>query len=258
MCSERILVKLPLPSGFDQWLSKNDFTVLKDHLPSAEFQWGDVASDKVLCTVQMSGITTVSLLTSYTVQLDSQAQLHSDDFFTDIKAYRLMMYCDIPESSGINVNHLSSPIVMIGYYEGLAADDDAPVWCRRLQPGNIFGFKQPHLDMAELFFKFAKSASKNYALQNAILNWASALYVSSVNASTFDVLLTEKKLSGTQWITARKEKSITSLIPTPKIRTAVNWWRDQGGVRLLVEHQHDLQTVSDQVQPTECIVYFIP
>ena len=52
-----ILVKLPLPGAFNQWLSKNYFTALKDHLPNVQFQWGDIVSNEVLCTVQMSIIT---------------------------------------------------------------------------------------------------------------------------------------------------------------------------------------------------------
>ena len=89
------------------------------------------------------------------------------------------MYCDIPESSGVDISHRSSPIVRLGYYEGLAGDKDAPAWCCQIQVGNIFEFKQPQLDMAELFFKFAKSTN-NYALKNAILNWATTLHVSFV------------------------------------------------------------------------------
>ena len=89
------------------------------------------------------------------------------------------MYCDVPESSGINVSNLSSPIVMVGYYEELAEDRDAPVWCHQIQTGDIFEFKQPRLDIVELFFKFAKS-TKNYTLKNVILNWAAALRVSFI------------------------------------------------------------------------------
>ena len=90
-----------------------------------------------------------------------------------------MMYCDIPESLGINVSHLSSPIVMVGYHEGLAKDGDAPAWHHQIQTGDIFEFKQPQPDIAELFFKFAKS-TKNDTLKNAIVNWAAALHVSFV------------------------------------------------------------------------------
>ena len=90
-----------------------------------------------------------------------------------------MMYCDVPESSGVDVSHLSSPIVTLGYYEGLAEDEDAPVWCRQIETGHIFEFKQPQLDMAKLFLKFARSTN-NYTLKNAILNWATALHVSFV------------------------------------------------------------------------------
>ena len=90
-----------------------------------------------------------------------------------------MMYCDVPESSGIDVSHLSSPIVTLDYYEGLAEDEDAPPWCCRMHTGNIFKFKQPRQDMVGQFFKFAESTN-NYTLKNAILNWATALHVSFV------------------------------------------------------------------------------
>ena len=59
--AKRILIKLPLPDGFDLWLSQNCFTAFKDHLPDARFQWGDTLSNEVLCTVQMS-INIVSFL----------------------------------------------------------------------------------------------------------------------------------------------------------------------------------------------------
>ena len=61
-----IPVKLPLPGAFNQWLSGNYFTCLKDHLPDAQFQWGDIVSNEVLCTVQMS-IITVSVHIQYTI-----------------------------------------------------------------------------------------------------------------------------------------------------------------------------------------------
>ena len=74
--AKHILVKLPLPNAFNKWLSDDYFTPLKDHLPDAKFQWGDIASNEVLCTMQMSTIT-VSLHTRYTIQFNSTHNLSS-------------------------------------------------------------------------------------------------------------------------------------------------------------------------------------
>lgn len=54
-----------------------------------------------------------------------------------------MMYCSVPKSLGIDVSHLSSPIVSLDYYEGLAEDVGVPAWCHQIQAGGIFEFKQP-------------------------------------------------------------------------------------------------------------------
>lgn len=71
-----------------------------------------------------------------------------------------MLYCDVPEASGLDVAHLSSPIVNIGHYEGLDTHDDAPKWCR-IEPGAIFEFKQPQADIAELFVKLSSNPNNN-------------------------------------------------------------------------------------------------
>lgn len=99
-----------------------------------------------------------------------------------------MMYCDVPESLSIDISHLISLIVTLDYYEGLAEDEHAPVWCHRIRTGHIFKFKQPWLGMAKLFCKFAKSTN-NYTLKNAILNWATALHVSFCQTLVDDILL---------------------------------------------------------------------
>ena len=54
-----------------------------------------------------------------------------------------MMYCDVPKSLGIDVSHLSSPIVLLDYYKGLAEGEGAPAWCHWIQAGDNFEFKQP-------------------------------------------------------------------------------------------------------------------
>lgn len=50
----RQLVVLPLPEAVDEWLDGDYFTLFKDNVHPAYFQMGDVPSDQVLCTVQLS------------------------------------------------------------------------------------------------------------------------------------------------------------------------------------------------------------
>lgn len=88
-------------------------------------------------------------------------QLLYDDFFTDIIANNLMLYVDIPESSGVDLAHLSSPIVTLARYEGNSAVPDAPKWTQ-MPVGVVFEFRQPCKEMADLFFKIALSA-ENFA-----------------------------------------------------------------------------------------------
>lgn len=74
--AKRILIKLPLPNAFDQWLSDDYFIPHNNHLSDAKFQWGDIASNEVLCTMQKS-IITVSLCIQYIVQFNSTHNLSS-------------------------------------------------------------------------------------------------------------------------------------------------------------------------------------
>lgn len=71
--------------------------------------------------------------------------------------YSLMLYVEVPESSGLDLAHLFSPIVTIARYLGDSADINAPQWtCMPRQM--IFDFHQPRHIVAELFFKLALSA----------------------------------------------------------------------------------------------------
>ena len=84
-----------------------------------------------------------------------------------IFAYNLMMYVEVPESSGLNLAHLFSPIVTIAHYEGDSADANAPPWtCIPLR--EIFDFHQPPHVAVELFFKLALSTDDS-ALSVSIL-----------------------------------------------------------------------------------------
>lgn len=154
---ERHLVTLPLCSAIDDWLNTMYLSVYKDVISPTYFQWGDVKSDHALCTIQLSVVTVRYILAQTTkCTYSCLKQVLSDDFFEDIKSYKLMLYCDIPESSGIDVAHRSSPIINIAHYKGLNTDDDAPDWCN-IRPGAIFEFQQPQYDIAELFVRFASS-----------------------------------------------------------------------------------------------------
>jgi hypothetical protein len=73
-----------------------------------------------------------------------------------IFAYNLMMYVEVPESSGLDLAHLFSPIVTIAHYGGDSADADAPSWTC-IPPHKIFDFHQPRHVAVELFFKLALS-----------------------------------------------------------------------------------------------------
>ena len=71
-----------------------------------------------------------------------------------------MLYVEVPESSGLDLAHLFSPVVTIACYEGDSADSDAPPWtCIPSQ--KIFDFHQPCRVVAELFVKLALSADNS-------------------------------------------------------------------------------------------------
>lgn len=59
---ERHLIVLPLCAAFEDWLDPHYFSVFKDAILPAYFQWGDIGSNDVLCTVQLSVILVRGLL----------------------------------------------------------------------------------------------------------------------------------------------------------------------------------------------------
>jgi hypothetical protein len=68
-----------------------------------------------------------------------------------------MMYVEVPESSGLDLAHLFSPIVTVARYEGDSADIHAPPWTC-IPPQKVFYFHQPRHTVVELFSKLAFSA----------------------------------------------------------------------------------------------------
>lgn len=196
------LVVLPLPEALDDWLNGNYFTLFKDVVSPTYFQMGDVPSDQVLCTAQLSAtkVSSDSWLAGRSSICSLVIQLHEDDFFEDIISYNLSLYVDVPESSGIDIALLCSPIVTLAHYEGCSSEsDDAPKWTQ-MPTGVTFEFRQPRFGIAELFFKLAllKPNSENVSIflschcyhkthpnlkpfiMTEILNWASSARVSSL------------------------------------------------------------------------------
>jgi hypothetical protein len=71
-----------------------------------------------------------------------------------------MLYVEIPESSGLDLAHLFSPVVTVARYEGDSADCDAPTWTC-IPPQKVFEFHQPRHRMVDLFFKLAVSTDNS-------------------------------------------------------------------------------------------------
>jgi hypothetical protein len=71
-----------------------------------------------------------------------------------IITYKLVMYVEVPESSGLHISNLSSPIVTLGHYEGLSSDIDAPEWTR-MPPGIPVSLRQPRDAIADVFAELA-------------------------------------------------------------------------------------------------------
>lgn len=65
-----------------------------------------------------------------------------------------MVYVEVPDTSGLDVSHLSSPVVTLGRYEGLSSDTEAPEWTR-MPIGVPVELRQPRDTMADVFAELA-------------------------------------------------------------------------------------------------------
>ena len=72
-----------------------------------------------------------------------------------------MLYVNVPETSGIDVTHFSSPVVTLGRYDGHFNDSNAPGWTK-LAPGTVIDLRQPSSAVAELFAELAWWPENNY------------------------------------------------------------------------------------------------
>ena len=68
--------------------------------------------------------------------------------------YSLIIYVEVPDTSGIDVAHLSSPIATLGCYDGHFSDTDAPEWTR-ITVGVSFDIRQPAHSIADVFTEIA-------------------------------------------------------------------------------------------------------
>lgn len=85
---------------------------------------------------------------------DDTIQMHQDNFFTDVFAYKLSLCVDLPDTSDIDISFRHSPWVTLEYYEGLNSDPEAPEWTC-LIAGRPVLFRQPRGAMAEVFGELA-------------------------------------------------------------------------------------------------------
>ena len=83
------------------------------------------------------------------------SQMHCNETLgTRVVAYNLVLYVQIPETSGLDVSLFSSPVVTLGRYEGLSSDTEAPNWTW-IPTGIPVEFRQPRNAMAAVFAELA-------------------------------------------------------------------------------------------------------
>lgn len=65
-----------------------------------------------------------------------------------------MIYVNVPESSGLDIAHLNSPIATLSRYKGSVSDALAPQWTR-ITLGVPLELRQSRGTMSEIFTKIA-------------------------------------------------------------------------------------------------------
>jgi hypothetical protein len=68
--------------------------------------------------------------------------------------YRLMLYVNVPETSGVDVTYISSPVVTLSRYDGHFRDSNAPGWTS-LRMGMTVELRQPSAAIADVFAELA-------------------------------------------------------------------------------------------------------
>ena len=133
---------LPQPNAIDQWLSKT-------HINSYT-NMGDLPSDHVLCTVQLVTFMVRYWLDKCDAPPDNPSQTDSQN----ISKYSLMLYVEVPETSSVDIAHLSNPIATLGCYDGHSSDSYALEWTH-LTTGIPFDLRQPSYSMTDVFREIA-------------------------------------------------------------------------------------------------------
>lgn len=77
--------------------------------------------------------------------------------------YRLILHVNVPETSGVDVAHLSSPVVTLGRYDGHFRDSNAPAWTS-LTMGAIVELRQPRTAIADVFAELAFWPENTYTV----------------------------------------------------------------------------------------------
>jgi len=72
-----------------------------------------------------------------------------------------MLYVNVPKTSGIDVTHISSPVVTLGHYDGHFDDSNAPRWTK-LTVGTVIDIRQSSNAVADLVEELAFWAENNH------------------------------------------------------------------------------------------------
>ena len=81
-----------------------------------------------------------------------------------------MLYVNVPETSGIDVTHISSPVVTLGRYNGHFDDSNAPRWTK-LTVGTVIDIRQPSNAVADLFEELAFWPENNHIVCRLCSLW---------------------------------------------------------------------------------------
>jgi hypothetical protein len=166
---------LPSPNAIDQWLLANHIDTVTNVFNQPYSHMGDIPSDQMLCTLQLNITPLPRKVGSYFRNLpdgSSSSNLGSQKYTTAHKPflYRLVLYASVPETSGIDVTYLSSPIVTLGRYDGHLNDSKAPGWTK-LTPGTVIDIRQPSAAVAKVFKELAFWVENNEIVCHFLLSW---------------------------------------------------------------------------------------
>ena len=114
----------------------------------------------------------VSCLTPSQNILLVNLQIHGgDEFFADVILYNLIIYVEAPPSSGMSISNILSPVAILGHYEELFSDPEAPMWTH-MTPGHVLYLRQPRDSVAEVFAQIARWTENSVSIHLNCLFYA--------------------------------------------------------------------------------------